>query len=74
MHRDFHTCLSPENYLVRELETVKTDTCDQRYILLGASNLGCCSACLRNLGKSVDDLTVPGWIASPENIQALMET
>ncbi len=32
VHRDFQACLTPENFLVRELKTVETDTGEQRYI------------------------------------------
>jgi hypothetical protein len=75
VHKNFQTCLSPENYLVRELEleAVEMDICEQRYILLGVSNLGYCAAWLRHSGRNVVDLTTPGWVASPENIKELVE-
>jgi hypothetical protein len=64
VHRSFHACASPENYLEREILTVPMDTCEEKVILLGASNLGRCAARLRALGNTVIDLTQPGWIAS----------
>jgi hypothetical protein len=51
VHRCFQTCASPENYLARDNVTVASDTCEQKVVLLGASNLGCCAARLRKQGK-----------------------
>jgi hypothetical protein len=71
VHRCFQTCASPENYLARDNVTVASDTCEQKVVLLGASNLGCCAARLRKQGKQVVDLTQPGWLASKENTETL---
>ncbi len=73
IHRDFQTCNSPENFLVREPPMVETDTGVQKVILLGASNLNSCVDHFKTLGLEVVDLTTPGWIASPENILSLTE-
>jgi hypothetical protein len=51
---------------------VEPDTGEERFILLGASNLGCCATRLRRMGKNVVDLTAHGWVASPEYIAALL--
>jgi hypothetical protein len=48
------------------------DTCEEKVILLGASNLGCCAARLRALGYTVIYLTQPGWIASKANVDMLL--
>jgi hypothetical protein len=72
VHRSFHTCASPENYLEREILMVPMDTCEEKVILLGASNLGCCAGRLRALGNTVIDLTQPGWIASKANVDMLL--
>jgi hypothetical protein len=72
INRDFQTCSDPENLLPRVTNTVETSSIAQRVILLGGSNLGCCADRLRRLGKHVIDLTVPGWIASPDNISQLV--
>jgi hypothetical protein len=48
------------------------DTCEEKVILLGASNLGRCAARLRALGNTVVDLTQPGWIASKANVDKLL--
>jgi hypothetical protein len=62
---------SPENYLARDIVAVASDTCEQKVVLLGASNLGCCASRLRKQGEHVVDLTQPGWLASKENIETL---
>jgi hypothetical protein len=73
VNRDFQTCSNPENFLVRDFMTEEPGTETQKVILLGASNLGHCAVRFRNLGIAVVDLTIPGWIATPENVTALME-
>ncbi len=73
IHRDFQSCLCPENLLVRESPMVEPGTGSQKVILLGASNLSRCAERLRKFGLCVIDLTQPGWIASPENIATLAE-
>jgi hypothetical protein len=50
VHRNFHTCASPENYLERDFVAATTDNCEEKVILLGASNLGYCAGRLRSLG------------------------
>ncbi len=72
VHRSFHSCASPENYLERETPTVPMDTCEEKVILLGASNLGRCAARLRALGNTVVDLTKPGWIATKANVDTML--
>jgi hypothetical protein len=73
VHRCFKTCASPENFLARDTVAVASDNCEQKVVLLGASNLGCCALRLQKQGKQVIDLTQPGWLASKENIEALAE-
>jgi hypothetical protein len=73
VYRDFQTCLSPENYLVREFKTAESDNEMSRVVLLWASNLGCCAERLKKLGLSVVELTSPGWIASPTHIASTLE-
>jgi hypothetical protein len=73
VHRCLQTCASPENFLERDTIAVASDTNEQKVVLLGASNLGCCAQRLRKRGKQVIDLTQPGWVASSENIEAMAE-
>jgi hypothetical protein len=72
VHRDFQTCAHPENFLARELQTVGSNTSTQKVILLGASNIGHCADRLRREGFEVIDLSSPGWLATPENIELLL--
>ncbi len=73
VNRDLQSCSNPEEFLVREPTAEEPDTKAQKVILLGASNLGHCADHLKNLGISVIDLTKPGWIATPDNVSALLE-
>jgi hypothetical protein len=73
VNKDFQTCSNPESFLVREFMAEEPDTESQKVILLGASNLGHCADRFRKLGIAVVDLTIPGWIATPENVTALLE-
>jgi hypothetical protein len=73
IHRCLQTCASPENFLERDLVACESVNHDQKVVLIGASNLGCCAQRLRERGKLVIDLTQPGWLASKENILALAE-
>jgi hypothetical protein len=73
VHRCLKTCASPENFLERDLVACESDNHEQKVVLLGASDLGCCAQRLRKRGKRVIDLTKPGWLASKENILALAE-
>jgi hypothetical protein len=63
VHRCLQTCASPENFLESDPIAVASDNLEQKVILLGASNLGCCAQRLRKRGKQVIDLTQPGWVA-----------
>ncbi len=70
----FHVCSSPEAYLVRgtTASMVETTPSEQKVVLIGASNHGYCRDHFRQSGLEVIDLTVPGWVASPENVSAVM--
>jgi hypothetical protein len=43
VHRCLQTCASPENFLERDIVAVASDNHEQKVVLLGASNLGCCA-------------------------------
>jgi hypothetical protein len=66
----FHVCKNPEDYLQRVVTAplAETTSKEQKVILVGASNLGNCSDAFRQSGLDVVDLTVPGWLATPENV------
>jgi len=44
-----------------------------RLVLVGASNLHRVTGHLRQLGWEVEDLCVPGWVATPANVEAMLE-
>jgi hypothetical protein len=71
IHRCLQTCASPENFLKRYLVACESVNHEQKVVLIGASNLGCCAQHLRERGMRVIDLTQPGWLASRENILEL---
>jgi hypothetical protein len=75
LYRDFHVCPHPEKYLLRvPTETrVETGTGLQKVVLVSASNLGQCRSFFTDLGLEVINLTVPGRVASPENIAKICE-
>jgi hypothetical protein len=43
----------------------------QKVVLVGASNLRSSACHFSSAGYDVQDLTVPGWVASPENIEKM---
>ncbi len=47
---------------------------EQKIVLVGASNLSQCAKHLELAGHKVDNLCIPGWIASPDNIAKMSET
>jgi hypothetical protein len=52
------------------VETINTV---QKVVLIGASNLGNCSENFRQSGLEEIDLTVPGWLATPKNVNDVVE-
>jgi hypothetical protein len=52
---------------------VETTPSEQKVVLIGASYLGYCRDHFCQSGFEVINLTVPGWVASPENVSAVME-
>jgi hypothetical protein len=75
LNRDFHVCFHLEKYLLRvltELE-VEISTGKQKVVLVSASNLGQSRNLFCDAGLKILNLTVPGWVASPENIAKICE-
>ncbi len=71
IHGNFHTCASPESFLVRATSMVGAEQYGRKVVLVGASNLRSSARHFVTAGYEVHDLTVPGWVASPENIENL---
>ncbi len=71
IHGNFHTCASPESFLERAPTMVRTEPVGQKVVLIGASNLKNSARHFSSRGFDVTDLTEPGWVASPENIERM---
>ncbi len=44
-------------------------SCEQKDVLVGVSNLRNSAGHFSSAGFDVQDVAVPGWVASPENIE-----
>jgi hypothetical protein len=73
IHRNFQSCARPEIFLVRTTPMVSAENCGQRVVLVGASNLKNSASHFSSSGYDVRDLTISGWIASPENIENMIK-
>ncbi len=75
LSRDFHVCSSPENYLQRVPTEpgMETSPGPQKVILIRASNLGQCHSFFSNAGLQTVNLTVPGWVASTDNVKKICD-
>jgi hypothetical protein len=51
----------------------ETATTEQKGVLIGASNLGHSAIYFRQSGRDVIDLTIPGWVASPKNVENMVK-
>jgi hypothetical protein len=71
IHGNFQTCASPESFLARATSIVGAEQYVQKVVLVGASNLRSSAVHFSSAGYDVQDLTVPGWVASPENIEKM---
>jgi hypothetical protein len=71
IHGNFQTCASPESFLARATSMVGAEQYVQKVVLVGASNLRSSACHFSSAGYDVQDLTVPGWVASPENIEKM---
>jgi hypothetical protein len=52
---------------------VRLEALEQKIVLIGASNLNPCANHLEQAGYKVDNLCMPGWIASPDSIAKMSE-
>jgi hypothetical protein len=71
----FHVRNNPEDYLLRDITALLAQTSpkEQKVILVGASNLGDCAEAFCQSGLEVVDLTVPRWLATPENVNKVID-
>jgi hypothetical protein len=75
LRRGFSIAIHPEAFLERETPNNREGTKDPgknlTIILTGTSNLGRLKPVFESQGASIIDLTKPGWIATPSNIESL---
>ena len=75
LRRGHSIAINPEAILAREpalnCEGVKDPGENLKIILAGASNLGRLRSVFESQGATVIDLTKPGWMATPANIESL---
>ncbi len=73
--KNYRACSRPKVYLARAdvAKTVSKNNV-QKVILSGASNLRHSVPHFADPGISFEDITVPGWVASPESIAKLKQT
>jgi hypothetical protein len=71
IHGSFQTCASPESFLERAPSMLSTEPSGRKVVLIAASNLKNSARHFSSKGFDIQDLTVPGWVASQENIEIL---
>jgi hypothetical protein len=75
LKKNFSVPANPENFLARD-NTANVDAKDpeppQTYIVIGSSIMGKVAGHLRSLGLNVIDLSIPGWVATSENVEGLV--
>jgi hypothetical protein len=77
LQKNFSVPQNPENFLGRtdtitENEGTKENSMPKTIIVIGSSIMGRVVGHLKALNLKVIDLTVPGWVATPENIETLI--
>jgi hypothetical protein len=73
LFENFRACSRPELYLVRADESQKQSEKHGNIVtLVGASNLGHCTAHFSDPDMNFVGVTVPGWTPCPENIQKMV--
>jgi hypothetical protein len=75
LNKNFFVPSDPEKFLARAHqgnESAKETSPPDTIIIIGSSIMGRVAGHLRTLGLSVVDLSVPGWIATADNINSLI--
>ncbi len=72
---NYRACSRPEVYLARaDVAKTISENNVQKVVLSGASNLRHSVPHFADPGLSFEDITTPGWVASPESIEKLKKT
>ncbi len=71
IYENFRACDRPERYLARaDVGNCRSETQESKKILvIGASNMQQCVRQLESIGVSTDQITILGWMCSPENVK-----
>jgi hypothetical protein len=73
LNKNFSVPKDPEKFLARAQQgndSAKEDSPLDTVIIIGSSIMGRVAGHLRSLGLTVVDLSVPGWIATADNINS----
>jgi hypothetical protein len=75
LNKNFSVPKDPEKFLARAQQGndgAKEDNPPDTVIIIGSSIMGRVAGHLRSLGLTVVDLSVPGWVATADNIDSLI--
>jgi hypothetical protein len=74
IYENFRACDRPENYLERADvgQHISENKNTKKVLVVGASNMKHCAKSLEDYGVSTDQVTIPGWICSPENVSKML--
>ncbi len=74
IYENFRACDRPENYLERvDVGNLISETRNTKIVLVvGASNMKHCAKSLEDCGVPTDQITIPGWMCSPENVTKML--
>jgi hypothetical protein len=75
IYENFRACDRPESYLARaDVGNCTSETRDiKKVLVIGASNMRHCARSLEASGVSTEQITIPGWMCSPENVKRMMD-
>jgi hypothetical protein len=74
VYENYRACACPEDYLARaDVPKTVSENSEQKVALCGASNLRHSVPHFAKSSVILEDITSPGWIASPENISKMMQ-
>jgi hypothetical protein len=75
IYENFRACDRPESYLARADvgNCVSGNGAAKKVLVIGASNMRHVARSLEDIGVSTEQITIPGWMCSPENVSKMRE-
>jgi hypothetical protein len=75
IYENFRACDRPESYLVRaDVGNIESETgMAKKVMVIGASNMKHVARSLQDKGVPTEQITIPGWMCSPENVSKIKE-